>query len=107
MTGSSSSSSDTWRDPPSPCAALVIDTQLSSPKSAVIVGIQVGEVLDVALQDMGGTSAVVVLRHGQVAGGLASPQVTRLRECMTQGHVYQANVNDVQGGQIRVRVVAV
>ena len=108
MTGSSSStSSDTWRDPPSPCTTLVIDTQLSSPKPTVIAAVKIGDVLDVALQDMGGTSAVVVLRQGQVAGGLASPQVNRLRECIAQGHLYQASVMDVQGGQVRVRVVAV
>lgn len=107
MTGSSGGgSSDTWRDPPSPCAALVIDTQLSSPKPNVIAGIQVGEILDVVMEDLGGTSAVVVLRQGQVAGGLASPQVNRLRQCIGEGHQYQAKVTDVQGGQVRVRVSA-
>jgi hypothetical protein len=85
----------------------VIDTQLSSPKPAVIAGIQVGEVLDVAVQDMAGTSAVVVLRQGQIAGGLASPELTRLRQCISEGYQYKATVTDVQGGQVRVRVSAV
>jgi hypothetical protein len=106
MSGSNGGGGGTWDDPP-PCAALVIDTQLSSPKPAVIAGVQVDEIMDVAVQDMGGASAVVVLRQGQVAGGLASPQVTRLRQCMAGGQQYQAKVTDVQGGQVRVRVYAV
>ncbi|WP_374588719.1 hypothetical protein [Ideonella dechloratans] len=86
---------------------LIVDTQLSSPKPEVIAGIKVDEILDVAVQDMGGTAAVVVLRQGRIAGGLASPQVNRLRECLAEGHQYQAKVTDVQGGQVRVRIYAV
>lgn len=98
---------DTWDAPPPSCATLIVDTQLSSPKPGIIAGIKVDEILEVAVQDMGGAAAVVVLRQGQVAGGLASPQVNRLRECMAEGHQYQAKVTEVQGGQVRVRVYAV
>lgn len=107
MSGSSGGGSGSWSDPPSNCATLVVDTQLSSPKQSVIVGIAVGDVLDVATQDVNGTTTVVVLRMGQVAGGLASPQAPRLRECIAEGYQYQATVTDVQGGQIRVRVASV
>ena len=92
--------------PPDSCAALVFDTQLSSPKQAVVAGIQVGDELLVATQTVGGTTVVVVLHKGQVAGGLASPLVQRLRECMAGGTQYIANVTAKKDGQVRVRVKA-
>jgi hypothetical protein len=85
---------------------LDISTQLSSPKAAVIAGIAVGEVLDVALQP-GVNTVVVVLRKGQVAGGLASPDVQRLRECLEGGTQYGAKVVEVNGAQVKVRVRAI
>lgn len=93
--------------PPDNCAALVFDTQLSSPKQAVVANIQVGDELSVATQTVGGTTVVVVLHNGQVAGGLASPLVLRLRECIASGTQYTATVTAVNGGQVRVRVKAV
>lgn len=90
---------------PTTCESLVIDTQLSSPKAAVIAGIAVGDVLDVALQPGTGT-VVVVLHHGQVAGGLASPDVQRLRECIEGGTQYGAEVREINGAQVKVRVSA-
>jgi hypothetical protein len=85
---------------------LDISTQLSSPKAAVIAGLQAGEMLDVALQ-AGADTVVVVLRHGQVAGGLASPDVQRLRECLEGGTQYSAEVKEVNGAQVKVRVRAI
>lgn len=92
--------------PPDSCAALVFDTQLSSPKQAVVATIQVGDELLVATQTVSATTVVVVLHNGQVAGGLASPLVQRLRECMASGTQYTATVTAVNGGQVRVRVKA-
>ena len=92
-----------WSAPVS-CADIVIDTQLGSPKPAVIAGIAVGEVLVVAVQVINGVRTVVVLRNGDLAGGLASPQATDLRECIDKGFRYGATVTDVSGGQVRVRV---
>lgn len=92
--------------PPDSCAALVFDTQLSSPKQAVVTAIQVGDELLVATQTVGGTTVVVVLHKGQVAGGLASPLVQRLRECMAGGTQYVATVTAKNDGQVRVRVKA-
>lgn len=92
--------------PPDSCAALVFDTQLSSPKQAVVTAIQVGDELLVATQTVGGTTVVVVLHKGQVAGGLASPLVQRLRECIASGTQYIATVTAKNDGQVRVRVKA-
>lgn len=96
-----------WDEPPPSCEKLVIDTQLSSPKAEVIAGIRVGDVLDVTLQPSGGATLVVVLSNGQIAGGLASPDLQRLRECIELGTNYQAVVTAINGAQVRVRVTAV
>lgn len=106
MSGSSGGggSGGSWVTP-STCEDLVIDTQLSSPKAAVIAGIKVGDVLDVQLQPGAGT-AVVVIHNGHVAGGLASPDVQRLRECLERGTRYGAEVKSINGAQVKIRVSA-
>lgn len=91
----------------SSCEELVIDTQLSSPKDDVVEKIKLGDVLDVSTQTKSGTTVVVVLYKGKMAGGLASPLLARLRECLDKGTKYQAKVTSKTGGQVRVRVEAV
>ncbi len=88
------------------CAALVFDTQLSSPKQDVVSSISVGDLLDIAIEERGTTTVVVALYKGEVAGGLASPQVRRLLECLAGGTQYVAKVTETNDGQIRVRVSA-
>jgi hypothetical protein len=86
------------------CEKLVIDTQLSSPKEDVVDLIQDGDILDVALTQMAGGTVIVVLHNGQIAGGLASPQLLQLRRCIESGTEYVAKVTSKRAGQIRVRV---
>ena len=108
MSGSSSSR-DSWTDvirEEVTCEQLVIDTQLSSPRAEVVDRLQSGNLLEVALAE--GRRDVVVVRHqGDLAGGLASPNLGRLRACIEGGTIYQAEVVAVNGGQVRVRVTAV
>ena len=92
--------------PPDTCEANVIDTQLSSPKPAVLAGIHVHDKLDVTVQAGSGVESVVVLFNGEVAGGLASPEVRSLRECILRGTKYYAEVTDKNEGQVKVRVRA-
>ncbi len=106
MSGSGSSGYSGNFEPVSSCENLVIDTQLSSPKDDVIDSINVNDVLDVATQQAGATTVVVVIHQGQVAGGVASPQVQRLRECIAQGTEYEATVLSKNDGQVRVRISA-
>lgn len=86
------------------CETLVIDTQLSSPKQAVVERIEVGDTLTIATQNYGEATVVVALHEGEIAGGLAAPEVGRLRSCMEQGTQYQAKVTAKNDGQVRVRV---
>lgn len=87
-----------------PCERLVFDTQLSSPKESVVSSISVGNILPVAMQTFGTTAVVVVLHQGQIAGGLASPAVQRLRQCMAAGFLFKAQVTSINDGQILLRV---
>lgn len=108
MSGSSGGGGGGGYDaPPDSCELLVIDTQISSPKEDVIDHILAGDVLDVSTQTIGTTVVVVVLHKGQLAGGLASPKVQRLRECMASGTQYDATVTAKTDGQVRVRVRAI
>lgn len=88
------------------CETLVINTQLSSPKSGVVEKLQLGDLLVLAIQVVGGTTVVVALHEGNVAGGLASPETGRLRSCLEGGTNYIAKVTGKDDGQIRVRVSA-
>lgn len=92
-------------DPPvSPCDRLRFEAQLSSPQPAVVATIQVGDILQIVVATLKGTLVVQVLKDGQPAGGLTGPQAAQLRNCIDQGHNYQATVRIVNGGQVRVIV---
>lgn len=90
----------------SSCESLVISTQLNSPKPAVVAQINVGDTLEVTIQQVGAAAAVVALYRGQLAGGLASPDLQKLRECLAGGTQYVATVVGKNDGQVTVRISA-
>lgn len=104
MSGSGGSGYSGGFEPVDTCDSLFIETQLSSPKDEVIDDIKEGDILDVTVQQMGATSVVVVLHKGQLAGGIAAPQIQKLRECIAQGTEYDATVTSKNDGQVRVRI---
>lgn len=87
-----------------PCGRVRFDAQIASPQAPIVATISVGEVLDVVTATMQNVLVVQVLKNGKVAGGLAGPDASRLRNCMEQGYSYRATVLSVLGGQVRVRV---
>lgn len=87
-----------------PCDRLRFEAQLTSPRPAVVATLFVGNVLDISVVNMGGQVVVQVLKNGQVVGGLAGPDATRLRNCIDQNHEYRATVRAINGGQVRVLV---
>jgi len=94
--------------PGSTCESLVIDTLLASPRQDVIGNFRIGDFLDVSLGNNDVGQRVVEVRfQGQLAGGLASPAVGRLRECLEGGTRYQARVTGKRDALVRVRVTAV
>ena len=92
------------RDDDSPCDKLRFEAQLTSPQPAVVATLTVGDVLVIAVATMKGQVVVQALKHGKLAGGLAGPDATRLRNCMDQDHQYTATVRAINGGQVRVLV---
>lgn len=90
------------------CESLVIDTLLASPRQAVIANLSPGDVLHLRLAETSaGEWVVEVVFRGECAGGLASPALSRLRECIEGGTQYEARVTGKRDALVRVRVTAV
>lgn len=103
MSGSNSSFSGDF-EPVNSCEALSFETQLSSPKEEVVDTLSIGSQLEVTITQSGSTTIVAAMWNGAIAGGIAAPQVQRLRECILGGTRYFATVLSINGGQVRVRV---
>lgn len=104
MSGSGGSSYGGGPSYDSPCDTLRFDSQLSSPQAPVVATLSLGDVLPITVVQMKGQVVVQVLHNGQPAGGLTGPEATQLRNCIQQGHDFNATVLQVNGGQVRVRV---
>jgi len=86
------------------CSSLRFTAQVTSPQPAAVAILQVGETLHIDVAQMGGQVVVRVHKNGQLVGGLAGPDATKLRNCIGDGHNYQAKVLSINGGQVRVEV---
>ncbi|HBU6114162.1 TPA: hypothetical protein ACNP34_002003 [Citrobacter freundii] len=89
------------------CEKLTIDTQLSSPDPQVVAQLSVGVIMGIMQINSKGTLLTVAIHNGMQAGGIASPYIQRLRDCMTNGTTYVAKVTAINGGQVRVSVYAI
>lgn len=92
---------------PVACERLIVETPIASPKENVVRNLQVGDVLQVTLENQAGTTVIVLLFNGDKAGGIASSFTTKLRECIQQGTHYEATVTAKSDGQVQVRIRAV
>ena len=106
MSGSSGSSFGGGFERVDVCEALLFETQLSSPKEEVVDTLSIGSQLEVTITQSGSTTIVAAMWNGKIAGGIAAPQVQRLRECILGGTRYHATVLSISGGQVRVRIGA-
>lgn len=88
------------------CESLVLNTQIASPQPAVISKVQVSDILQVDLETMGTTTAIVVRFKTEVAGAVAAPDMQRLRQCIEGGTRYQAEVTETSGAQVSIRISA-
>ncbi|WP_447879665.1 hypothetical protein [Serratia fonticola] len=88
------------------CEKLTINTQLSSPNPTVVSQLSVGCILDIVQLHQNGLSLTEARYIGNTVGGIASPQIQRMRECMNQGTLYVAQVMSINSGQVMVRVYA-
>lgn len=86
------------------CDTLYLQTQLASPKAEVVNQINVGDVLEIGLSDIGGNVVAYAFWRTQIAGGIASPKVIRLITCIQNGTNYTAIVTAKTGAQISIRI---
>lgn len=85
-----------------PCEKLRFEAQITSPQPAIVATLVAGDAVDIYVVNMKGQIVVQVLKNNQVAGGLAGPDATRLRNCLENGHQYKAEVRSINGGQVRI-----
>ena len=105
MSGIGDSSGGDASQSNTPCSGLVINTLVTSPQEDAIKAVAVGDMLEVTLSEDGATVVVLNL-NGAVAGGLTSPLLQRLRECIVAGTQYQARVVARNDALVRVRVAS-
>ena len=67
------------------CEKLTIDTQLSSPDPHVVAQLSIGVIMGIMQIDSNGTLLTVAMHNGMQAGGIASPYIQRLHDCMNNG----------------------
>jgi hypothetical protein len=101
--GGSVSNGWTPTAPSNPCERIAFRASLNSPQPAVIATLNVGDVLDVALQTVP-TTAVITLFNGVIAGALTGTQVNALVNCIQNGFQYNATVVSISGGNCVVDV---
>jgi len=89
------------------CEKLKIDTQLSSPNPQVVAQLTVGTILRITQITSQGSQLTVAMYNAMQAGGIASPYIQRLRDCINNGTTYVARVTAINGGQVRVSVYAI
>lgn len=89
------------------CADLKFSTTIASPDPDGIGALTPGDVLDVALLEEGGVAIIgVVDDDGSLIGSIVSDRAAQLRECLQRGFAFQAEVESVDGGAVRVRISA-
>mgnify|MGYP001198493813 CR=1 FL=1 len=82
-----------------PCNNLKFKTDLASPKAAAM-SLDIGDELEVILNG----EAITVIYDGDVVGGIACRESSRLAYCLSQGNTYKASVLSKNLGHIRISV---
>lgn len=104
MSGSGGGGGGGVPDPRSPCGELKFTILVSGPQPVAVAALKPGDVLIIDVAQQGAQMVVRVLRNGALVGGLVGPDATRLRNCIENGHSYQAKVLSINGGQVRLEV---
>jgi hypothetical protein len=89
------------------CADLEFTTTLASPDPERVASLAPGDVLDVRLLEQDGVAIIAVVDgDGSPVGSVVSDRAAQLRECLQRGFTYDADVESVDGGAVRIRVSA-
>ena len=80
------------RPPRSNCDSLTDRTPLNSVDFALLAHVAKGDVLEIAVKRTNSAKIVVALHKGKVLGSITSVIVSKLLECIDNGHDYVADV---------------
>jgi hypothetical protein len=86
------------------CGSIQFETDLASPQPTVVATLIVGAMLDVQLDTTGARVVVAaVTASGATAGSIAT-RAAQLIRCIRAGYSYRAEVLEINGGVVRVRL---
>jgi hypothetical protein len=87
-----------------PCDVVEV-VPLNSPQPPVVAGLNIGDILLVALNRAGPNPVLEVLApSGQRAGALTHRNHIRIINCIDAGRIYRAVVMTIRGGSVEVRI---
>lgn len=86
------------------CERLKFTAPLQSVQADAVAGLSVGDTLNVGLQDGEGPAVIEVRNEaGQLVGALID-RIIELLRCIQQGYEYVADIESIDGGDVRVTV---
>lgn len=86
------------------CGTIRFETDLASPQPTVVATLAIGDMLDISLDTTGPRVVVAaVTASGETAGSIAT-RAAQLIRCIRDGHSYTAEVLEITGGVVPVRV---
>ncbi len=88
---------------PDACLGIDINLVLQSPQPAVVSKLRKGDSLTMELTN-GAPPIRAMTQSGQLAGTVIPPDIKKLTDCMKQGHKFVADVLQIKGGAVTVRV---
>jgi hypothetical protein len=89
------------------CAALAFNAQLTSPDENVVADLREGDRLALELQVReGGRSAIAAMTEDGRFAGAITERTADLVRCMQEGIEYAAELTEIDGGWVEVRVEA-
>ena len=88
---------------PDDCSGIDVSVTLQSPQPAVVAALRKGDLLRVQLTN-GAPPILAVTQAGATAGAIIPPDIKKLVDCLNRGHKFVAEVLQVTGGAVKVRV---
>ena len=86
------------------CGTIRFETDLASPQPSVVGTLVVGEELEVHLDTTGARVVVAVVTTAGATAGSIATRAAQLIRCIRAGYSYTAEVLEISGGVVRVRV---
>ena len=89
----------------SECAKLIERTFVNSPAPTAVAALHVGDVLQVALQNVSGVQTLRALDSSRATVGSLTPtRLPQIIECIEGGFEYVAVVQEISGARVKVEI---